>query len=133
MYEGARSGTAEKAIADGIALVERGFEMVDVGAVAARSGPPVAAEDEIERLIPAIAGLAGRTDAAVSADTFVPGVATAVVVVIDPAADLELRLGLEQEGVGPLLVPLGRRQRALGQRQRRLRIAAGIELELSGL
>jgi len=79
MYEGARSGTAEQAIADGIALVERGFEMVDVGAVAARSGPPVAAEDEIERLIPAIAGLAGRTDAAVSADTFVPGVATAAV------------------------------------------------------
>ena len=43
MYEGARSGTAEQAITDGIALVERGFEMVDVGAVAARSGPPVGA------------------------------------------------------------------------------------------
>ncbi len=41
MYEGARSGTPEGAIADGVALAEAGFEMLDVGAVAARSGPPV--------------------------------------------------------------------------------------------
>ena len=76
MYEGARSGTAEQAITDGIALVERGFEMVDVGGRDRRSG---SGGDEVERLIPAIAGLAGRTDAAVSADTFVPEVATAAV------------------------------------------------------
>ena len=41
LYEGARSGTPEQAIDDGLALVEAGFEMLDVGAVAARSGPPV--------------------------------------------------------------------------------------------
>ena len=58
MFEGARSGTPEQAIADGIGLARAGFDMLDVGAVAARSGPPVTAEDECAALLPAIAGLA---------------------------------------------------------------------------
>ena len=45
MFEGARSGTPEQAVVDGQALVEAGFEMLDVGAVAAKAGPPVSAED----------------------------------------------------------------------------------------
>jgi dihydropteroate synthase len=69
MFEGARSGTPEQAVADGMALVEIGFDMLDVGAVAARSGPPVAAEDEGAALIPAVEGLAG-SGLPVSADTF---------------------------------------------------------------
>lgn len=58
MFEGARSGTPEQAVADGLALAEAGFEMLDVGAVAAKAGPPVAPEDEAEALVPAIEGLA---------------------------------------------------------------------------
>jgi dihydropteroate synthase len=77
MYAGARSATPERAIAAGLALAEAGFEMLDVGAVAARSGPPVAAATEIERLIPAVAGLAERAGVPVSADTFAPEVAIA--------------------------------------------------------
>jgi dihydropteroate synthase len=69
MFEGARSGTAEQAVADGLALVEVGFDMLDVGAVAARSGPPVSPEDEAAALVPAIEGLAGA-GVPVSADTF---------------------------------------------------------------
>lgn len=69
MFEGARSVTPERAVADGRALGEAGFEMLDVGAVAARSGPPVGAEEEAAALIPAIAGLAGA-GAPISADTF---------------------------------------------------------------
>jgi dihydropteroate synthase len=69
MFEGARSGTPEQAVADGMALVEAGFDMLDVGAVAARSGPPVAAEDEAAALVPAIEGLAGA-GVPISADTF---------------------------------------------------------------
>src|SRR5215213_11477957 len=57
MFEGARSGTPEQAVADGLALAEAGFDMLDVGAVAARSGPPVAPEDEAAALVPAVAGL----------------------------------------------------------------------------
>jgi dihydropteroate synthase len=69
MFEGARSVTPEGAIADGLGLVEEGFEMLDVGAVAARSGPPVGAEEEAAALVPAIEGLAGA-GVPISADTF---------------------------------------------------------------
>jgi dihydropteroate synthase len=92
MFEGARSGTPEQAVADGLALAEAGFEMLDVGAVAAKAGPPVSAEDEAAALIPAIEGLAHRFSCsfslsgnekeqandervALSADTFSPQVA----------------------------------------------------------
>ena len=69
MFEGARSVTPERAVADGLALAEAGFDMLDVGAVAARSGPPVSAADEAAALVPAIEGLAGA-GVPVSADTF---------------------------------------------------------------
>lgn len=77
MFEGARSGTPARAVEDGAALAEAGFDMLDVGAVAARSGPPVRPREEAERLIPAIEGLAARTDLPISADTFSPEVARA--------------------------------------------------------
>jgi dihydropteroate synthase len=70
MFEGARSGTPAQAIADGLRLVDAGFEMLDVGAVAARSGEPVPAEQEAEALVPAIAGLAAESEAPISADSF---------------------------------------------------------------
>jgi dihydropteroate synthase len=69
MFEGGRSGTPERAVDDGRELVEAGFDMLDVGAVAARSGPPVPADDEAAALVPAVEGLAG-TGVPVSADTF---------------------------------------------------------------
>jgi dihydropteroate synthase len=84
MFEGARSGTPEQAVRDGLALAEAGFEMLDVGAVAAKAGPPVSPEDEAAALVPAIEGLVSQTrgsfvrhdrtkeprDLPVSADTF---------------------------------------------------------------
>jgi dihydropteroate synthase len=75
MFEGARSGTPEQAVRDGLALAEAGFEMLDVGAVAAKAGPPVPPGDEAAALVPAIEGLVGQAAAPVSADTFSPEVA----------------------------------------------------------
>jgi dihydropteroate synthase len=69
MFEGARSETPEGANADGRAMVKAGFEMLDVGAVAARSGPPVPVEQEAEALIPTIEGLR-ECGVPISADTF---------------------------------------------------------------
>jgi dihydropteroate synthase len=69
MFEGARSGTPDRAIEDGRRLFELGFDMLDVGAVAARNGPPVDLEDEAAALVPAVQGLV-PTGAPISADTF---------------------------------------------------------------
>jgi len=74
MWEGARSVTSEQGIEDGQTLVQAGFEMLDVGAVAARSGPEVPAEREAASLVPTIEGLA-ESGVPVSADTFNPEVA----------------------------------------------------------
>jgi dihydropteroate synthase len=75
MFEGARSGTPEQAVRDGLALSEAGFEMLDIGAIAAKAGPPVPPEDEAAALVPAIEGLVADVALPVSADTFSPDVA----------------------------------------------------------
>jgi dihydropteroate synthase len=69
-FSGARSGTPGRAVADGLALVEAGFHLLDVGAVAARSGSPVPAADEGERLVPTVERLAADVAVPVIADTF---------------------------------------------------------------
>ncbi len=82
MFEGARSGTPEQAVRDGLALAEAGFEMLDVGAVAAKAGPPVPPGDEAGALVPAVEGLVAEAPVSktgdsipISADTFSPEVA----------------------------------------------------------
>jgi dihydropteroate synthase len=79
MVPESRSVTPERAIEAGVALVEQGFELLDVGAVAARSGPPVTPADEIAKLAPTVAGLTERLEVPVCADTFSPEVARAAV------------------------------------------------------
>jgi dihydropteroate synthase len=69
-FAGARSATPARALADGLALSEAGFDLLDVGAVAARRGPPVAADEEAARLVPAIERLAAESGVPVLADTF---------------------------------------------------------------
>lgn len=69
-FSGARSGTPEQAIEDGVSLVEAGFDLLDVGAVPAASGPPVPVEAEAAKLVPAVAALAERAGVPVSVDTF---------------------------------------------------------------
>ncbi len=109
MFEGARSGTVEQAIRDGMGLVEAGFDMLDIGAVAAKSGPPVPAEVEAAALVPAIEGLAGA-GAPISADTFSVEVAAAAleagaVAVNDISGGSEEMFGLVAEaGCGYVLM-----------------------------
>lgn len=74
-FPGARSETADQAIVDGLRLAREGFDLIDVGAVAARSGPPVPSGREAARLVPAVEGLARDRGVRVTADTFSPAVA----------------------------------------------------------
>ncbi|MWB97739.1 dihydropteroate synthase [Agromyces seonyuensis] len=62
---------AERAIADGA-------DWIDVGGVKFAPGPPVPVEEEIARVVPVVAALAG-SGAVVSVDTFQPEVAEAAI------------------------------------------------------
>jgi len=75
MFEGARSVTPERAVEDGLRLAAEGFEMLDVGAVAAGGRGQVPVDDEAGRLIPATERLAEATELPISADTYSPEVA----------------------------------------------------------
>lgn len=110
MFEGARSGTPEQAVADGLALAAAGFDMLDVGAVAARSGPPVPAAEEAAALVPAVEGMVAETGVPVSADTFSVEVARGALaagatVVNDISGGSEEMFGLVAEsGAGYVLM-----------------------------
>ena len=75
-FEGARSQTPERAVEDGLALAKAGFDLLDVGAVTARSGAAVSVDEEAARLVPAVEELARRAGVPVTADTFQPQVAS---------------------------------------------------------
>ncbi|MDP8991840.1 MAG: dihydropteroate synthase [Actinomycetota bacterium] len=58
-------------------LVEEGADVLDVGGVKAGPGPEVGAEEELERVVPAVEALVARFDVPVSVDTWRAEVARA--------------------------------------------------------
>ncbi len=58
-------------------LVAEGAEIIDIGGVKAGAGPEVSEEEELERVVPAVAAVASRFDVAVSVDTWKAAVAAA--------------------------------------------------------
>jgi dihydropteroate synthase len=61
-------------------LVAAGADIVDVGGESARTDlPPVSAQEEIERVVPLIAQIAGELDTVISIDTYKPAVAAAAI------------------------------------------------------
>jgi len=83
----ARGGSAAEAAADlATAAVAAGADLVDVGGESTRPGAgPVSADEEIARVVPAIAAIRERTDAPISVDTAKAEVARAA---LDAGADL---------------------------------------------
>jgi len=67
----------DAAVAAGVAAVDAGAEIVDVGGVKFAPGPPVPVEEEIARVVPVVRELAPI--ARVSVDTFHPEVARAAI------------------------------------------------------
>ena len=77
--DGGRHDTTEAAIAHGMALLDEGADLLDVGGESTRPGAvPVDEATELARAIPVIEGLkAARPDAILSIDTSKPAVADA--------------------------------------------------------
>lgn len=78
--DGGRLAGAEQAIAHGLALVERGADILDIGGESTRPGAdPVSEAEELARVIPVIEGLRARWDGPISIDTQKSAVARAAV------------------------------------------------------
>jgi dihydropteroate synthase len=68
--DGGRFLDPEAAIAHGEQLVRQGAALLDIGGESSRPGSlPISAEEEIERVVPVIRGLAQRTQVPLSVDT----------------------------------------------------------------
>jgi dihydropteroate synthase len=65
----------EAAVAAGERALAEGADWLDVGGVRAGPGAPVTEAEELDRVLPVVEALRGRTDAVISVDTFRAGVA----------------------------------------------------------
>lgn len=73
--DGGQYREVDAAVRRGIAMVEEGAEIIDVGGESTRPGAdPVSAEEEIRRVVPVIDRLRASTDAVISIDTSKPEV-----------------------------------------------------------
>ncbi|KFA32817.1 dihydropteroate synthase [Xanthomonas vasicola] len=78
--DGGQYATCEAAIAHGLALVEQGAAVLDIGGESTRPrATAVSVEEELQRVIPVIEALAQRTSVPISVDTFKPEVMRAAV------------------------------------------------------
>jgi dihydropteroate synthase len=69
-YDGGRYLDPAEAVAHGLALIDEGADIIDVGGESSRPGAgPIPAEDEIGRIVPVIAALRARTRTLLSIDT----------------------------------------------------------------
>jgi len=85
-YDGGRREDPSQAIADGAAMVEDGAEILDVGGESTRPGArPVAAEEELARVLPVLRGLRREVKVPISIDTYKSKVAQAA---LDAGADV---------------------------------------------
>lgn len=70
-YDGGKRLDPERAVADGIDLVEAGADMIDIGGESTRPGAaPVSVEEELQRVLPVIRGLRRSVQVPVSIDTY---------------------------------------------------------------
>jgi dihydropteroate synthase len=78
--DGGRFGTLTAQVELARELVDAGADILDIGGESASTGrPPVAVEQEIERVVPLIERVVGELGAIVSVDTYKPAVAIAAI------------------------------------------------------
>lgn len=75
-----------KAVADGVAMVKSGADILDIGGESSRPGAtPVSEDEELARVLPVVRGLRKETEAAISIDTYKSNVGRAA---LDAGADI---------------------------------------------
>src|SRR5438094_7735197 len=78
--DGGKFFTAEQAVDHGLRMVEEGAQIIDVGGESTRPGAePVAAEEELRRVLPVIEQLRVKIDTVISIDTSKAQVARAAI------------------------------------------------------
>lgn len=111
-FAGSRAEDAAQAVERALALVDQGADILDFGAESTRPGSaPVALEDEMDRLIPALKAFRAQSQVPVSVDTRRAEVARAALgegadIINDIAAlaDPEMAATVEKTGAGLVLM-----------------------------
>lgn len=79
-YDRGRCSTTAAAVELGLRFVEEGAEIIDVGGESTRPGArPVSVTEELERVVPVIAGIRAKCDVLLSVDTTKAAVAAAAI------------------------------------------------------
>lgn len=74
--DGGRFTSPERAVEEGIRMAEQGADIIDIGGESTRPGSEsVSLDEELERVIPVVRGLAGKIDLPLSIDTMKGAVA----------------------------------------------------------
>jgi dihydropteroate synthase len=110
--DGGRERTPAQQVELAAALIAAGADIVDIGGESAITGrPPVAVEEELERVVPLVERVAGELGAIVSVDTYKPVVAEAAIaagaVIVNDVSglrDLDLARLCAQTGAGLVLM-----------------------------
>ncbi len=84
-YDHGATATTAAAVARGLQLLADGAGALDVGGMTAQPGGELPVREEIERVLPVIAGLRSETDAVIAVDTYRAEVAAAA---LEAGADL---------------------------------------------
>ena len=80
-YDGGKRLDPDRAVADGIALVESGADIIDIGGESTRPGAgAVSLEEELQRVLPVIQGLRRNVKVPISIDTYKAQVARAALI-----------------------------------------------------
>jgi len=105
--DGGRFASVDEALAHALQLVDEGAGIIDVGGESTRPGAePVAADEQIRRVVPLIARLRGRSNVAISIDTTSAAVANAA---LEAGADIvnDVSAGADDSGMFPLVAKRG--------------------------
>ncbi len=131
-YDGGRVDLDES-IAHGLALVEEGANLLDLGAVKAGPGPDVSESEEMDRLIPLVEGLKAKTEVPLSIETSRPAVAdqaiaagASIVNDVTALADLDLASVCAKRGAALVLMHNGGQLRGRPRHPRYTDVVADV-------